>query len=317
MKHLPIYNKEYNGLLLDFKLYLERTGYNKGSCEALPSCLREFFYRMEGLGIHGLDSIMPGHILEHWEYLRTRPSQRGGSLSESQINHHLYALKTFMNFREALGDLESNPFGALAFPKPEHPPRKVLSTEEIKALYGACETLRDHAMLSLFYGCGLRRSEAEKLDISDIHFKGGLLYVRSGKGGKRRAVPMGVQVAQDLKGYYLHEREDGASRNGPVGHFSERASLSRRQDNKKAFMLNNHGNRMSGDSFWRRLGYLAEQAGFTDRIGLHCLRHSIATHLLEGGLGIEQVRDFLGHRHLETTQLYAKISKHYLSKQIC
>ncbi|RZS98022.1 tyrosine-type recombinase/integrase [Cecembia calidifontis] len=303
MKHLPIYNKEYNGLLLDFKLYLERTGYNKGSCEALPSCLREFFYRMEGLGIHGLDGIMPGHILEHWEYLRTRPSQRGGSLSESQINHHLYALKTFMNFREALGDLESNPFGALAFPKPEHPPRKVLSTEEIKALYGACETLRDHAMLSLFYGCGLRRSEAEKLDISDIHFKGGLLYVRSGKGGKRRAVPMGVQVAQDLKGYYLHERE--SYRSGATA------------DSLKAFMLNNHGNRMSGDSFWRRLGYLAEQAGFTDRIGLHCLRHSIATHLLEGGLGIEQVRDFLGHRHLETTQLYAKISKHYLSKQIC
>lgn len=303
MKHLPIYNKEYRGLLLDFRLYLERTGYNKGSCEALPSCLREFFYRMEGLGIHGLDGITPGHILEHWEYLKTRPSQRGGSLSGSQVNHHLYALKTFMNYRQASGNLESNPFGALAFPKPEHPPRKVLSTEEIKALYGACETLRDRAMLSLFYGCGLRRSEAEKLDISDIHFKGQLLYVRSGKGGKRRAVPMGVQVTQDLKDYYLQERE--SYRSGATA------------DSLKAFMLNNHGNRMSGDSFWRRLGYLAEQAGFTDRIGLHSLRHSIATHLLEGGLGIEQVRDFLGHRHLETTQIYAKISKQYLSKQIC
>jgi integrase/recombinase XerD len=235
MKHLPIYNKEYRGLLLDFKLYLERTGYNKGSREALPSCLREFFYRMEGFGIHGLDNITPKHILEHWEYLRTRPSQRGGSLSESQINHHLYALKTFMNFREAVGDLESNPFGSLSFPRPEHPPRKVLSPEEIKGLYGACETLRDRAILSLFYGCGLRRSEAEKLDISDIHFKGQLLYVRSGKGGKRRAVPMGVQVTQDLKGYYLHERE--SYRSGATA------------DSLKAFMLNNHGNRMLGDSF--------------------------------------------------------------------
>ena len=303
MKHLPIYNKEYSGLLLDFKLYLERTGYNKGSCEALPSCLREFFYRMESLGIHGLEQLTPGHILKHHEYLKTRPSQRGGNLSDSQVSHHLYALKTFMNHQQASGNLESNPFGALAFPKPEHPPRKVLDRKEIKALYGACETLRDRAMLSLFYGCGLRRSEAEKLDIADIHFKGGLLYVRSGKGGKRRAVPMGAQVAKDLKDYYLHERE--SYRSGSTA------------DSLKAFMLNNHGNRMSGDSFWRRLGYLTDQAGFTDRIGLHCLRHSIATHLLEGGLGIEQVRDFLGHRHLETTQLYAKISKHYLSKQIC
>jgi integrase/recombinase XerD len=303
MKHLPIYNKAYLGLLLDFRLYLERTGYNKGSCEALPSRLREFFYRMEGLGIHGLDGITPGHILEHWEYLKTRPNRRGGTLSGSQVNSHLHALKTFMNHREASGNLESNPFGALAFPKPEHPPRKVLNREEIKTLYGACETMRDRAMLSLFYGCGLRRSEAVRLDIADIHFKGGLLYVRSGKGGKRRTVPMGPQVTRDLKDYYLYERES----------YKNECTA----DNLKAFMLNGHGNRMRGNSFWERLGYLSEQAGLPERPGLHSLRHSIATHLLEGGLGIEQVRDFLGHRHLESTQIYAKISKHYLSKQIC
>ncbi|QYH39528.1 tyrosine-type recombinase/integrase [Algoriphagus sp. NBT04N3] len=303
MKHLPIYNKAYRDLLLDYRQYLERTGYNKGSREALPSCLREFFYRMEGLGIHGLDSITSGHILDHWEYLKTRPSQRGGSLSESMVSHHLYALKTFMNYGQSSGNLNSNPFGSLSFPKPEHPPRKVLSTEEIKALYGACETLKDRAILSLFYGCGLRRSEAEKLDISDIHFKGGLLYVRSGKGGKRRVVPMGVQVTQDLKDYYLHERE--SYRNGSTS------------DSLKAFMLNNRGNRIRGGAYWKRLRYLAEQAGFMDRIGLHCLRHSIATHLLEGGLGIEQVRDFLGHRHLETTQIYTRISKQYLNEQLC
>jgi integrase/recombinase XerD len=292
MKHLIIYNRKYRDLLKDFGQYLKRVGYNKGSQTAMPSCVREFFHWLEQRGINSLDQITPEHIRKHYDYLCERPNHnRGGNLSDSLVHHHLYALKTFMNYQEQNGNIESNPFGVLSFPRPQYQSRQALSREEIKTLYQACQTMRDKAMLSLFYGCGLRRSEAIKLNINDIHFKGQLLYVRSGKGKKRRVIPMTGQVRTDLQNYYLYER-----------------SLYVRditRDNQNAFVLNNRGNRMR--EYWKRLKYLVKLAELPGWVSLHHLRHSIATHLLEGGLSIEQVRDFLGHRHLESTQVYTRI----------
>jgi integrase/recombinase XerD len=298
MKHLIIYNRKYRDLLKDFGQYLKRVGYNKGSQTAMPSCVREFFHWLEQRGINSLDQITPEHIRKHYDYLCERPNHnRGGNLSDSLVHHHLYALKTFMNYQEQNGNIGSNPFGVLTFPRPQYQSRQVLGREEIKTLYQACQSMRDKAMLSLFYGCGLRRSEAIKLNINDIHFKGQLLYVRSGKGKKRRVVPMTGQVAADLQNYYLYER--GLYMKGVT------------RDNQNAFVLNNHGNRML--DYWKRLKYLVRQAGLPGWVSLHHLRHSIATHLLEGGLSIEQVRDFLGHRHLESTQVYTRIKVSQLS----
>jgi integrase/recombinase XerD len=302
MQHLPIYNKEYRELLQDFSQYLERMGYNKGSQTALPSCVQEFFHWLEKIGINQLENITPQHIRKHYDYLTERPNQtRSGGLSDSQINHHIYALKTFMNYQEESEKITSNPFGVLSFPKVQSPPRQVLSLEEIKTLYQAAENMRDQAVLSLFYGCGLRRSEAEKLNINDINFKAQLLYVREGKGKKRRVVPLTEQVKIDLQNYYQYER-----------------SLYIKEitkDNQNAFILNNWGDRMLGGGYWKRMKYLVKQAGLPDQISLHHLRHSIATHLLESGLSLEQVRDFLGHRYLESTQIYTRISKQYLASQ--
>ncbi|ELR68977.1 phage integrase family protein [Fulvivirga imtechensis AK7] len=300
MKHLPIFNKEYRKLLKDFGVYLERMGYNKNTQSMLPSCLQEFFYRMEQQGINTLDQLTPGLIRKHYEYLTERPNRtRPGGLSDSMINHHMYALKTFINYQQESGNMHTNPFSVLNFPKVKCPPRQVLTIEEIKALYNACENMKDRAMLGLFYGCGLRRSEAMKLNIIDINFKSQLLYVRSGKGRKRRVVPLTDQVKTDLQNYYLYER-----------------GLQVREitkDNQNAFILNRHGNRMV--EYWKRLKYLVKQAELPEQISLHHLRHSIATHLLESGLSIEQVRDFLGHRYLESTQIYTRISKQYLASQ--
>jgi integrase/recombinase XerD len=112
-------------------------------------------------------------------------NSRPGTLSTSLVNHHIYALKTFIKYQEENGNISKNPFSALNFPKPKYPPRRVLSREEIKALYEACQTMRERALLALFYGCGLRRSEAEKLNIDDVNFKNQLLYVRIGKRQKK------------------------------------------------------------------------------------------------------------------------------------
>jgi integrase/recombinase XerD len=298
MKHLPIKNRTHELLLKDFGKYLQRLGYGKSTQNSLPSCLREFFYRMEQQQLAGLENITSDLIRNHYEYLGQRPNQsRPGTLSTSLVNHHIYALKTFIKYQEENGNISKNPFSVLNFPKPKYPPRRVLSKEEIKALYEVCQTMREKALLALFYGCGLRRSEAIKLNIDDVNFKSQLLYVRMGKGKRRRVVPMTDQVKRDLENYYRHER---------IIYVKELTA-----DNQKALMLNNHGNREQ--DYWKKFKCLAQKAGMPKEISLHHLRHSIATHLLGSGLSVEQVRDFLGHRHLESTQIYTRVKVNQLS----
>jgi len=191
MKHLPLQNPRYIALLKEFSLHVKRLGYNKYSQQSLPSSVREFFYRLEQQDIHSLDGMTPELISRHYEYLSRRPNQtRPGNLSQSMLQSHVWALKTFFNYQEAEGNVKENPFSVLHFPAPKHARREVLTREEIRKLYRACETPRDRAMLGLFYGCGLRKSEAEKLNLKDISFRSRLLYVRSGKGKKRRVVPV-------------------------------------------------------------------------------------------------------------------------------
>jgi len=144
--------------------------------------------------------------------------------------------------------------------------------------------VKERVILSLFYGCGLRRSEGELLNLKDVSFKSGLLYIRKGKGGKRRAVPMSEKVIEDIKIYVEQERKWTVK--------------------SDALVFNKRGNRMSGDSYSRLLKELLKKAEMTNQITLHSLRHSIASHLLERGLSVEYVRDFLGHKHLESTQIY-------------
>ena len=308
MKHLPLQNPRYIALLKEFSLHVKRLGYNKYSQQALPSSVREFFYRLEQQDIHSMDEITPELISRHYEYLSQRPNQtRSGNLSQSMLQSHVWALKTFFNYQEAEGSIKENPFSVLHFPTPEHTRREVLTREEIRKLYQACETLRDRAMLGLFYGCGLRKSEAEKLNLKDISFRSRLLYVRSGKGKKRRAVPVAGRVIEDLQNYYYQERIHIMKKEDP--------------DSLKAFMLNRWGERMHGQSYWRRLQYLVQKAGIYKsgrdsfdprRISPHSLRHSIATHLLDRGLSVEQVRDFLGHSRLESTQVYTRVNRDHL-----
>ena len=151
-------------------------------------------------------------------------------------------------------------------------------------------------MKSLFYGCGLRRSEGVALNLQDVHFKSNVLYVRQGKNNTRRVVPLSPLVKTTLMDYVLNERETKVK--------------------ECSFMLNKHSKRIKGGVYGSILKEVLKRAGVTKQITLHCLRHSIATHLLESGLSVEYVRDFLGHKHLESTQIYTRVNQkqlHHLS----
>lgn len=272
-----------------FRIHLERLGYSKTSILMLPNCLKEFLEYTD----KPTQNITPQDIKNYHTYLQERPNRRRtGGLSESYINHHLYALKLYFGWQEELRQIRINPISGLTFKTPESKPREILTTAEITQLYKATQTLKERAVLSLFYGCGLRRSEGEKLNLTDIHFGSGILYVREGKGNKRRAVPMSKKVSQDLKNYVEKER------------------VAKSQE--QAMICNQYGTRTKGADLNRLLKNALERTKIDKSITLHCLRHSIATHLLESGLTIEYVRDFLGHKHLETTQIYTRVKNSQL-----
>jgi len=162
----------------------------------------------------------------------------------------------------------------------------------------------------LAYGCGLRASELENCNIEDIKLREKILIVPKGKGNKRRVIPMSNGVVKDLSNYYYNEREA----------LTTGRDFKLNVSNQNAFMLHSRGGRMMDDTYNKHLKALIERTENETikekQITIHCLRHSIATHLLEQGIAVEQVRIFLGHSQLETTQIYTHISKEQLKELI-
>jgi integrase/recombinase XerD len=278
----------------NFKKHLNRLGYGKGSQKMLPTCVLEFLQELQKQNIDQVSKITKEHILKHYNYLQERPNKRrSGGLSSKMIYHHIYSIRLFFNYLEKTGAITKNPISNLKFPKPEQKEREILTKDEIKLLYQNTQTAREKAILGVFYGCGLRRNEGVKLNLEDVNLKEKLLYVRHGKGNKKRTIPINETIIEDFKQYIFTERHT--------------------RNNEKAFITNKLGRRTQGNSFNETLKKLLKESKIIKEISLHNLRHSIATHLLESGMGIESVRDFLGHKHLEATQIYTRVTnlKHF------
>ena len=292
----------YQTKLNAFTIHLHTLGYSKHSVYSLPKYVKEFFVQLVKKNIYHIKDITPKQIQEHYNYLHERPNiKRGGALSGSSIKSHIYAIRLFFDWQQLRGELTSNPISGLIFPGFKTNQKEILTQQAITQVYEVAETLKDKAILALFYGCGLRRTEAEQLDIRDIHFTKQLLYVREGKGKKRRVIPMNKKITEDLENYL-----EGRYENRDV----------RYESNTEAFMLNKRGGRMKGERYYIRIKELIQLTDNPElkakNIGLHSLRHSIASHLLENGLTVEYIREFLGHEFLETTQIYTRVNKNQL-----
>jgi integrase/recombinase XerD len=270
-----------------FKKYVAQIGYSKSSQYQIPTCITEFLAVIN----KNIEEINQQDILFFYDYLQTRPlKKRAGTLSEAMINHYLFALKTFFNWLQTTEQITQSPISNLKFKRLPSNYRQALSQQEIKQLFAAASTLKESTMLHLFYSLGLRRTEAENLHTLDIHFNKNMLYVRAGKGRKRRAIPMNDTVKNALL-HYENTKENPSY--------------------NPAFMLNQRGNKMRGNNYYTQLKTLIKKidnpSAAIENCTLHHLRHSIATHLLQNGMSIEFVRDFLGHTHLEATQIYTKV----------
>jgi integrase/recombinase XerD len=301
MEKFIICSKEYRDHYVRFKKYLQAVGYSRSSCCTLDTGIKEFLWWTEKNRITSIDQINESDIESFYEHLQHRPSKTtGGSLSESRITLHMYTLKLFFQHLQDIEQIEMNPMGNLNYTRDFKRTREnLLTKEDIEKLYNECSTSKQKAMLGIIYGCGLRRQEAVKLNAKDIHFKSGMLYVREGKGGRKRTIPLGKTVLNDLKDYYFNERPN---------------EINSRSKDIESFMFNNHGTRMQGDSYNQEIKKMIAKAKLDKKITLHYFRHAIATHLIESGMKMEHVKDFLGHMSIETTQTYTHITTAQIKK---
>lgn len=294
MKKLSLTTPEFIDLEHSFTDWLRTLGYAESSVYSLPLHVREFLCYSETQGIKKIAGLEGKQVKGFFAVLHARGHQRreGQTLSHAYLNKYLQALKLLSRYVRQTGQ------GTFTVKRQGiqqvYTIKNILSKKEIESLYAACDNdilgLRDRAILSIFYGCGLRRNEGVSLDVKDILLDNGLLYVRKGKNYKERYLPINGHVKEDIEGYLQEGR--------PFFYRSEQ---------QRAFFLSKQGKRAEGQSLALRLRRLAKIAGLETGINLHLLRHSIATHLLGNGMKVQQIADFLGHSSLESTQIYTRI----------
>lgn len=312
-KHIVLVQSSYLVLAEHFYEHLLRLGYQTRSSRSRHNYISAFLHYLEQSGVLEITSVTPEHIQAYYDYLSTRPNlnakqNTSHSLSPKTVHSHLRNVRDLFTMLQNEGKIEHNPCSSLNFPYPKQShERMILTQAEIQTLYEYTDTAQERAILSLAYGCGLRVGELEKCDIKDIQLQDKILVVPDGKGRKRRVVPLSKGVAKDLGEYFYYERE----------------TLKMGRDFKYAdfaFMLNSRGGRMKKWTYNKYLKAIIKRTEnpniIKKQISIHSLRHSIATHLLEQGIAVEQVRMFLGHSQLETTQVYTHISQEQLQKLI-
>jgi integrase/recombinase XerD len=279
----------------DFKKWLRAIGYAESTVYGSVMYVRDFFVWLEPTPIKDLSQINNQTIKSYHDYLQKRANKRQtGSLSENYIISNINALKRFSKYLQETGraNLEIDlPLKAISSET-----KTILSQQEVRALYRACGNdllgIRDRAILSIYYGCGLRRSEGLALNVSDLQLKEKRLYVRKGKNYRERYVPMTEKVKEDLENYLYVAREK---------------ILSFKNIKQESLLLSMRVKPLCGNALIGRIHKLTETAGIEKETGLHTLRHSIATHLLQSGMTLEEVSQFLGHASLESTQIYTHI----------
>jgi len=300
----------FRELSAHFYVYLQQLGYSARYNRSKVLMLHEFLHWLECRGIANISAVSAADLHRYYGYLCERPGKKdGGILSPSTVHRHLLVVRDLFILLHQEGRLGSHPFGGLSFTRPpgERPARTILTPGEIRQLYKASVTAQERAILSLAYGCGLRAGELEKCNVEDIKLSEKLLVVPEGKGNKRRVIPLSGGVVRDLSAYYYRER--------PL-----LAAGRDHRPSEQAFILHSRGGRMHDDTYNKYLKRIIARTGSAvireKGITIHSLRHSIATHLLAEGVSVEQVRMFLGHASLETTQLYTHISQGQLSRLI-
>ncbi|CAM1365943.1 conserved hypothetical protein [Tenacibaculum sediminilitoris] len=305
MKQLKLHNKHYKTLLQSFTEWLDILGYAQGTVYLIPIKVQEFFYWLETQGHPHISNVTPTLVSNYYEYLKQRSNQyKGGALSNTYLNMHQTALRKLRDYLIAHNADTLLRVHLMAEKNDTEERSNILTQSQIKTLFKATQyshtwyriRLRDKAILTCLYSCGLRRSEVMNLDIKDVLFDRERIHIRKSKNYKERFVPFNSYNSRILEDYLYEARPNFYN-----------------FDSSDAFFISTKGGRITGQTLYNRVLAIAkatsDKAIIEKSITPHILRHSIATHLLEKGVPIESIKTFLGHSSLASTQLYTHLLK--------
>jgi integrase/recombinase XerD len=277
-------------------------GLARNTLEAYRRDLSRYAAYLHGLGMDDATLATEATVAGFVARLAGSEYAEGRRYRSSSVARALAAVRTFHLFLLREGEAESNPSEGVSRPKvPRNLPRPLAlgEVEAILAVPGDADPagLRDRAILETLYGAGLRISELVGMDVDDVDLEEGSLRVL-GKGSKERMVPLGRFAVAALSSYVTRARPAlASSRSGG------------------ALFLNQRGGRLTRQGTAKILTGAARRAGLRKRVTPHTLRHSFATHLLEGGADVRVVQELLGHATLATTQIYTLVTGERLREE--
>jgi len=258
--------------------------------------LRRYLAYLDELGVDSLDAVTEETVTSFLVRLREGDAEHP-VLSSTSAARTVVAVRGFHKFAVRDGLATSDPAASVKPPSPAKRLPKALPLSDVEAILeaaGAAGTtlaLRDRALLEVLYGTGARISEAVGLDVDDLDTVDGTVLLR-GKGSKERLVPVGSYALEAVDAYLVRGRPELAVAGSGTA----------------ALFLNARGGRLSRQSAWAVLVRAAERAGVTKDVSPHTLRHSFATHLLDGGADVRVVQELLGHASVTTTQVYTLVT---------
>jgi integrase/recombinase XerD len=314
----PTSSVDASQMLELIQTYLDHLTVERGMSRHTVAAYRRDLHRyadyLAELGVRDPSAVTSQMIGNYAARLRegtARPDGDGwveAPLANASVARAVIAVRSLHRFAAAEGLTAENPARIVRPPKPPRRLPKALSLEQVQAMLAVPNTdtevgVRDAALLELLYGTGLRISEAVALDVDDVDRlarasadeRAPALRVL-GKGAKERIVPVGSYARRALDAYLVRGR--------PV--------LAARGRGTPALFVNARGGRLSRQSAWAVLRSVAEKAGITVEVSPHTLRHSYATHLLDGGADIRVVQELLGHASVTTTQIYTLVTIDHL-----
>ena len=281
-------------------LVVER-GLARNTVDAYRRDLRRYESSLAGRGKARLADVTPSDVAGFLASLREGDAEHG-ALAVSSAARAVIAVRGLHAFAAAHHLAETDPARDVLPPAPPRRLPKAITLAEVERLLDASgpgpsadpRSLRDRALLEFLYGTGARISEVTGLDVDELHLDADPVVRLAGKGGKQRVVPVGSYAVRALEAYLVRARP-------------ALAAGSRRVSVSPAVFLNARGGRLTRQGAWGVLHAAAERAALTD-VSPHTLRHSFATHLLDGGADIRVVQELLGHASVATTQIYTLIT---------
>lgn len=268
---------------------------SEGRIATVRHVLEILFAQLGAARVTDPRQITEGHLVECVSRLAERPGREGQRLAPASLALYFGVIRGFFAFLVARGFLLSDPARSLHVRASRRLP-VVLTEAEARRLVNAPSRgdafgQRDRAILEILYGSALRAGECFRLDVTDLDLADAVLFVRDGKGRKDRIVPLSGQAVQALDAYLRDARPELV-----------------RRANEPALFLSQYGRRLSRAPLFQLVKRHARRANIRKAVYPHLLRHTCATHLLQGGADVRHVQELLGHKKLETTALYTHVA---------